>query len=159
MPTMKEAATEFLSQKNIAVVGVSRNAGQAANFIYRKLRTEGYTVFAVNPNATTAEGDICYPDLKTIPVKPDGVVIVTRPEVTEQVVKECEELGITRVWMHKGIDLKHPSVSGKAVEFCHQHGINVIPGSCPMMYCRHADVGHRFMRWIYGLTGKLPPQV
>ena len=159
MPTVKEAAKDFLSQKNIAVAGVSRDSKQAANFIYRKLRTEGYTVFAVNPNAATVEGDTCYTDLKAIPVKPDGVVIVTRPEVTRQVVMECAELGITYVWIHKGIDQKNHSLSEEAVDLCHQHGIHVIPGGCPMMHCRHADIGHRLMRWIFSLSGKLPREL
>ena len=72
MTTMKEAAKAFLSHERIAVVGVSRAQNKAANLIYRKLRTEGYKVFAVNPNTKTVEGDICYPDLKTIPEKPEG---------------------------------------------------------------------------------------
>jgi predicted CoA-binding protein len=158
MATMKEATKNFLSQKKIAVVGVSRTKSQAANLIYRKLRTGGYKVFAVNPKAATVEGDTCYSNLKSIPEKPDGVVIVTRPEVTFQVVRECAELGISSVWMHKGMDSRTASVSTDAVDFCHKNGIHVIPGGCPMMYCDHADVGHRFMRWLQALSGSLPKQ-
>ena len=77
MPTMQEATRDFLAQKRIAVVGVSRTQNNAANIIYRKLRSENYKVFAVNPNAATVEGDTCYSNLKTIPEKPDGVVVVT----------------------------------------------------------------------------------
>lgn len=159
MVTMKEAARDFLAQKNIAVVGVSRDPKKTANFIYRKLRSLGYSLFAVNPNSSSVEGDVCYPDLKSIPVKPDGVFIITKPEVTDGVVKECAELGIKRVWMHKGIDQKAGSVSDEAVEFCHKHNMMTIPGGCPMMYCRHADFGHRFFRWLYGITNKLPKKV
>jgi len=159
MATMKEATKDFLAQRNIAVVGVSRDPKRTANFIYRKLRSLGYTLFAVNPNATIVEGDVCYPDLKTIPVKPDGVVIITKPEITNQVVKQCAELGIARVWMHKGIDSKVASVSEEAVNFCRKHNIVTIPGGCPMMYCRNADSGHRFFRWMHGVTGKLPGEI
>ena len=156
MITMKEAAVEFLAHKSIAVVGVSRTQNKAANLIYRKLRSEGYKVFAVNPNAQNVEGDICYPDLKSVPEKPDGVVIVTKPEITNQVVRQCTDLGITRVWMHKGPDAKTSSVSSEAVSLCQQKGIAVIPGACPMMYCTHADIGHRFMRWLQNLSGAIP---
>lgn len=159
MATMKEATKDFLAQKNIAVVGVSRNSKKTANLIYRKLRSLGYSLFPVNPNVGRVEGDICYPDLNAIPVKPDGVVIITRPEITERVVKECAALGITRVWMHKGIDQKAGSVSDNAVDFCHLHNITAIPGGCPMMYCRHADLGHKFFRWLYGIGNKLPKEV
>jgi len=159
MLSMKEATRDFLAQKCIAVVGVSRDPKRTANFIYRKLRSLGYAIFAVNPNASIVEGDVCYPDLKTIPLKPDGVVIITKPEITDQVVKECAELGIARVWMHKGIDSRAGSVSEGAVNFCHKHNIIVIPGGCPMMYCRNADMGHKFIRWMQGLTQNLPKQI
>ena len=159
MATIKEAAKVFLSEKTIAVVGVSRNPKMAANFIYRKLRNEGYKVFAVNPNATIVEEDTCYSNLKEIPDKPGAVVIVTKPDVTEQVVRECAELGIAKVWMHKGPDAKTASVSEEAVVYCRKNNIAVIPGACPMMYCDHVDFGHRIMRWIQNLTGGLPKEV
>jgi hypothetical protein len=156
---MKEAAAEFLSHGQIAVAGVSRSSEGAANLIYRKLRSLGYKVFAVNPHAETVEGDKCYPNLAAIPDHPDGVVIVTKPEVADQIVRECADLGINRVWMHKGMDSKGASVSGEAVAFCRERGISVIPGGCPMMFCKDADLGHRFMRWLLGLTGGLPKEV
>ncbi len=159
MPTIKEATKDFLSLKSIAVAGVSRTQNGAANLIYRKLRSEGYLVFAVNPNATNVEGDACYPDLKSIPVKPGGVVIVTKPEITKQIVEECARLNISSVWMHRGVNSKTASVSTEAVGFCRAHGINVIPGGCPMMYIRNADFGHRLMRWMQTLTSSLPTRV
>jgi len=156
MTTFNEAATAFLSHRKIAVVGVSRKKENAANLIYRKLRSEGYTVFAVNPNATTLEGDRCYPNLKSIPDKPECVVVVTRPEITSEVVRECAALKINGVWMHRGIDSKTASVSKEAIQFCKEHGIEVIPGGCPMMYINHADFGHRAMRWMQQISGSLP---
>lgn len=159
MSTMQEATRDFLAQKNIAVAGVSHTKDNAANLIYRKLRSEGYHVFAVNPNATTVEGDTSYPHLKDIPQKPDGVVIVTKPEVAEQIVQECAELGVKRVWMHNGLHSLGTSVSDEAVTFCREHGITAIPGGCPLMYGEHADFGHKCMRWMLNFTGSLPKQV
>ncbi len=159
MATMQKAAKDFLAHKRIAVVGVSRTKSNAANLIYRKLRSSGYKVFAVNPNATTVEGDTSYPNLKSIPEKPDGVVIVTKPEATNQIVRECAELGISKVWMHNGMHSLGSSVSKEAVDFCREHGITAIPGGCPMMYFNDADMGHKFMHWLQGLTGSLPKQV
>ncbi|MCX7783943.1 MAG: CoA-binding protein [Meiothermus sp.] len=153
---MQEATQDFLAQKNIAVVGVSSTKDDAANAIYRKLRAEGYKVFAVNPKATTLEGDPAYPDLKSISERVDAAVIVTRPEVTEQIVEQCASLGIRRVWMHKGMG---SSVSEKAVAYGRSKGLTVIPGGCPMMYGRTADFGHRCIRWFMDLTGGIPKQV
>jgi predicted CoA-binding protein len=103
MATIKEAAAEFLASRRIAVTGVSRQPGQhGSNVVYTRLRERGYEVFAVNPNAQQVEGDPAYPDLRSIPGGVDAVVIGTRPEVAEETMRECAELGIGRVWMHRG---------------------------------------------------------
>ncbi len=154
MVNMEKAVEAFLAQKRIAVAGVSRNKNEAANVVYRKLRASGYEVFPVNPNAETVEGDDCYPDLKSVPGGVDGVVIATRPAVTEEVVRECADLGVPRVWMHRSFG--QGSVSENAVDYCREKGIEVIPGGCPMMFCRPVDLGHKCMRWILSVTGGLP---
>ena len=156
-PTTFEAKVhDFLAQKRIAVAGVSRNTRHpTGNLIYRRLKTSGHDVFPVNPNMQTFEGDRCYPDLKSIPGGVDGVVIVTRPDVTERIVHECGDAGVPRVWMHRSIQ-KGSSVSEEAVEYCRQHDISVIAGACPMMYGAGVDFGHTCIRWILKLTGGLP---
>lgn len=159
MPTLNEAVEDFLAQSRIAVAGVSRTRNETANVIYRKLRKAGYRVFAVNPNAETVEDDPCYPDLKSIPEGVDGVVIVTRPEVVEQIVRQCAEMGISRVWMHRSLKFAGSSVSEQAVQFCRQNNIAVIPGGCPMMFCAPVDFGHKCIRWVLKLSGGLPKQV
>lgn len=155
--TLESKVHEFLSQKRIAVVGVCRDrrSHPAANLIYRKLKRTGHHVFAVNPNMPTFDGDRCYPDLKSIPGGVDGAVIVTRPETTQRIVRDCTDAGVRRVWMHQSM-AKGSSVSPEAVEYCRQHEISVIAGACPMMYGDGADFGHRCMRWILGFTGGLP---
>jgi predicted CoA-binding protein len=102
MPNIKEAESEFLSKKRVAVTGVSRNPkGHGSNIVYHRLRERGYEVFAVNPNADEVEGDSCYDDLGSIPGGVDAVVIGTRPEIAETTMRECAELGIKHVWMHR----------------------------------------------------------
>ena len=91
---------DFLAQKKIAVVGVSDKRETGCNLGYRKFKAAGYTVSAVNPRLTTFEGAPCYPDLKSIPEKPDAVFILANPKVTEQIVQQCVDLGIKHVWMH-----------------------------------------------------------
>lgn len=152
---MNTKIADFLAQKRLAVAGVSRNPqGAAANLIYRRLRETGHEVLPVNPNAEMVEGDRCYPNLKAISPPVDGVVIATRPEVAEQLVRECAEIGVTRVWMHRSFGAG--SVSEAATQFCQDNHITVIPGGCPMMFCQPVDFGHKCMRWILRLTGGLP---
>jgi predicted CoA-binding protein len=148
MQTMQEAASAFLANRRVAVTGVSRHAeGHGSNAIYRRLRERGYQVFAVNPNAREVEGDPSYADLKSIPNGVDAVVIATRPELAINTMRECAELGIKHVWMHRGPGAG--SVSAPAAEFGRQHGITVIDGGCPLMFGPTADFGHKVMRLIY----------
>jgi hypothetical protein len=155
--TLEARVGDFLAQKRIAVAGVSRNDSHhpVGNLIYHRLKKTGHEVFPVNPHMQTYEGERCYPDLQSIPGGVDGVVIVTRPDVTERLVQDCTAAGVRRVWIHKSMG-KGSSVSAKAVEYCRQHEIEVIPGACPMMYGEGADLGHRCMRVILKLTGGLP---
>lgn len=150
-------AQTFLAQQRLAVAGVSRDNARhpAANLIYRRLKATGHEMFAVNPQVQTFDGDRCYPDVRSIPGGVDGVVIVTRPETTERIVRDCSEAGVPSVWMHQSLG-RGTSVSPKAVEFCRQHGIGVVAGGCPMMYGEGVDLGHTCLRWILKLTGGLP---
>ena len=142
--TLDTKVHDFLAQKRIAVAGVSRDNSHhpAGNLIYRRLKKTGHDVFPVNPHMQTFEGDRCYPDLKSIPGGVDGVVIITRPEVTERIVNDCGDAGVRRVWMHQSL-AKGSSVSPKAVEDRRQHEISVIAGACPMMYGDSVDIGTR----------------
>ncbi len=156
MATLKEAVADFLAQKRIAVAGVSRSSNKAANMVYRTLRERDYEVFAVNPITDEVEGDTCYADLKSIPGGVDAVLIATTPRVAETVVRECAELGISRVWLHRSFG--EGSVSDEAAEYCRSHNITVIAGGCPKMFVEGADLGHRCMRLVLGLTGGLPKE-
>jgi len=156
MQSVKDAAAAFLSNQRIAVTGVSRSPkDHGANVVYRRLRQRGYEVFAVNPNADEVEGDPCYQDLKSISGGVQAVVIGTRPEIAEDTMRECDELGITQVWMHRGPGAG--SVSEAATEYGRQHGITVIDGGCPCMFGPTADVGHKIMRLIF--AGHVPKRV
>jgi predicted CoA-binding protein len=156
MQNVKEAAAAFLANKRIAVTGVSRTPKtHGSNNVYKRMRDRGYEVFAINPNAKEVEGDPSYPDLKSIPGGVDAVVIGTRPEIADDTMHECAELGIKHVWMHRGPGAG--SVSDTATQYGRQHGITVIDGGCPLMFPPTSDLGHRLLRVVYG--SKVPKQV
>jgi predicted CoA-binding protein len=158
MQTIKEAATEFLSHKRIAVTGVSRSPGtHGSNAVYQRLRARGYEVFAVNPNADEVEGDRCYHSLAEIPGGVDAVVIGTKPERAQATMRECESLGIRNVWMHRAFGLG--SVSPSSARYGREHGITVIEGGCPLMFEPCSDGAHKVMRTLFTFTGKVPRTV
>jgi len=124
----EEKIRAFLDKRNVfAVVGASRDLQKYGHQVYRDLKSAGYKVYPVNPSAQEVLGDKCYPDLKELPEKPDVVVTVVPPQVTEQVVRACKELGIRRVWMQPG------SESEEAVKYCKENGLEVIYNMCIMV--------------------------
>ena len=155
---IKDAATEFLQQKRIAVTGVSGHPeGHGSNAVYTRLRDRGYTVFAVNPNVAEAEGDTTYPDLAAIPGGVDAVVIATSPKHAPQTMREAVDLGIRYVWMHRSFGAG--SVSPVASALGRDAGALVIDGGCPLMFGQASDGGHRMMCRVMKLTGKVPREV
>jgi predicted CoA-binding protein len=160
MAQIDSLVKNFLAQKKIAVVGVSDKRDTGCNMAYTRFKDAGYQVFAVNPRISTYQGAPCYPDLKSIPEKPDAVFILASPKVTDEIVNQCVALGIRHVWMHcmmgtkPGLMASATSVSASAVQVCRENGINVIPGSCPNQFL-NPDFGHGLMRGLWGLVGNL----
>lgn len=154
MSNRPENVARFLAERRIAIVGVSRQSSSAANAVFKKLKTGGYDVVPVNPNATEVEGATCYPDLKAIPGEIGGVVIATHPDVSADVVRQCKERGVKHVWFHRSFGAG--SVSSGAVEECKRLGIDAIVGGCPLMFCEPVDMGHKCMRWWLQRSGRMP---
>lgn len=148
--TSKKIVEEFLIQKKIAVVGVSRTKTKFGNAIYKELKQKGYDVFPVNPNLQTFEGDVCYPDLLSIPDRTDAVVINVPPMQAEKVIREANQAGIKKVWLQQG------SQSDSAVKYCEENGIDCISNECILMFAQPSAFIHRAHKWILGVLGKLP---
>jgi hypothetical protein len=156
MSSLQEKVEDFLAQKRIAVTGVSREGKSAANLIYHKLMDDGHKVFPVNPNTETFEGAPCYAHVGDIPGGVDAVMIVNRPDVSDQIVHECAEAGVKRVWLHRSLHSMGASFEPKTVEFAEARGIRVIAGGCPMMFAQPVDFGHKMMKWVVGAMGQMP---
>jgi len=124
---MEHLIKEFLLQKSFAVVGSFRDESKYAYKILKDLKNKGYEVYPVNPKIKEVEGLKCYPTVMDIPVIVDVVDIVTPPQVTEQIVRECLRKGISRVWMQPGAE------SDTAIKFCQNNNIKVIYNACIML--------------------------
>lgn len=154
MKHIPDSVAQFLSGKRFAVAGVSRRPDHAANAVFRKLRDAGYEVFALNPNATEVEGVRSYPDLAAVPGKIDGLVIATRPRQAADLVRQCAEQGVGRVWLHRSFG--EGSVAEEAVREAAARGIACIAGGCPLMYIEPVDAFHGCMRWWLRRSGRVP---
>lgn len=150
MPTSQTAVKNFLAQKTLAVVGLSRSGDAFSNMVYKDLKSKGYRLFAVNPNAESIQGEKCYPNLSALPEKVGGVLLFTQPAVTEQVVKDAAAAGIRNIWIQQGAE------SAGALQFCEQNQLAAVSGHCIMMFAEPVAFLHRPHRWILGLLGKLP---
>lgn len=119
---------DFIGRRRWAIVGVSQDPAKYGGRIYRTLRDAGYYVFAVNPKGGEVDGAPVYRSLGELPEVPDVVDLVVPPAVTEQVVRSAHQLGLHRIWMQPG------SESEKAIEYCHEHGMQVVFGACAMVH-------------------------
>lgn len=154
MAKVPEPVAEFLRGRRFAIAGASRDPGQAANAVYRKLRDSGYEVFPINPNTAEAEGVRCHSDLRSVPGPVDGVVVATHPDVAVELVRQCAERGVGHVWLRRSFG--QGSVSEAAIRECEARGLECIVAGCPLMYCDPVDLGHRCMRWWLRRQGRVP---
>lgn len=150
----EQRVKDFLDQKIIAIAGVSRKPqGEVGNSIYKKFKTAGYTVYPINPFADLIEGDKCYPTLSATPKKADAVFIATNPSASLEVVKQCVENEISRIWFHRSFG--NGSFSEDAAKLGEDKGLSVIRAGCPMMFIKDADGFHKIVAFFMRVFGKL----
>ena len=147
MSKIPDSVAGFLAGKRIAIAGVSRDSRGFANAIFRKLRDSGHDMIPVNPHAAELEGVRCYHDLASIPGNIDGLLIATPPGAAANLVRQCGQRGIHRVWFHRSLGTG--SVSKEAVREAKALDLECLVGGCPFMYCEPVDPFHRCMRgWL-----------
>lgn len=145
---------DFLSQKRIAIAGISREPASFSATLFKEFCRRGYDVVPVNPNTPEIQGRRSFARVQDIQPPVEGVLLMTPPEATEAVVKDCVEAGVRRVWMHRGAG--RGSVSAKAIAFCRERGIQVVPGQCPFMFLSDSAAFHRFHGFVRKITGRYP---
>ncbi len=152
--TTRAEINEFLAQKRLAIVGVSRDGKDFANTLYREFRQRGYNVFPVNPRAETIEGDHCFARVQDIEPAVDAALLLTAPSANLQVVKDCAAAGVKRIWFY-GVGDKSVE-NAAAIAYCKEQGIEVIPGYCPFMYLSSAQFFHRAHGFVMRMVGQCP---
>jgi len=149
-----ETIEDFLAQKRIALAGISRDPASDSARLFEELCRRGYDIVPVNPNTTEVHGRRCFARVQDIQPPVEAALLMTTPDVTEKVVNDCAEMGIRRVWMYRGAG--KGSVSAKAVEFCRERGMQVIPGQCPFMFLSGTAGVHRFHGFLRKIMGSYP---
>ena len=145
---------DFLAQKRIAFVGISRNPRDFSSSLFDELYRRGYDVVPVNPQATEIRGRRCFASVKEIQPPVDGALLMTNAATAEAVVHDCADAGIGRIWLYRAAG--EGAVSDQAVQFCRDHNIEVIPGECPYMFLHGAGPLHWFHGCIRKMTGRFP---
>jgi predicted CoA-binding protein len=147
----KREIDDFLAQKTLAIVGVSRSGRKFGNTILKDLTKLGYRLLPVHPAAAEVDGVKAFPSFAALPEPVGGVIVVVPPAQAETVVKEAAAHGVRRVWLQQGAG------SAEAVRFCEERGISVVHGECVLMYPKPATAWvHSFHRWIWDLLGRTP---
>ena len=154
MQASLEIITDFLAHKRIAIAGISRDPANLSVKLFEELIRRGYEVAPVNPNLHEVEGRRCFGRVQDIEPPVEAVLLMTSPEVTEAIVRDCAEAGVRTVWMYRATG--KGSVSPTAVEFCQEHGIRVVPGECPFMFLPGSAGIHRFHGFVRKITGSYP---
>lgn len=110
-----------------AVVGVSNDKSKYGNKIFFDMKNAGYKVYAVHPKLTEVDGVQCYPDILSLPEIPAVVDLVIPPQTTLEVIKQCAEKGVQRIWFQPG------SESEEAVTLAQSLGIQTLTDACIMI--------------------------
>jgi len=92
-----ETIEDFLSQKRIAMAGISRDPKSLSVTLFEELCRRGYDVVPVNPNTMEVQGRRCFARVQDIQPPVEAALLMTSPEATETVVNDCAEAGIQRV--------------------------------------------------------------
>ncbi|MDP4265946.1 MAG: CoA-binding protein [Bacteroidota bacterium] len=139
----------FCKLESYAIIGVSKNPKKFGNIVYTKLKEKGYNVVPVNPNAQNIGNDKCYKNIKNIPCKSDGIIILTKPHNTSGIIKDAIDIGIKNIW------IQQKSESDEALEIAFRNNINPIFGQCILMYMLPKGI-HLLHRKIKSFFGQMP---
>jgi len=115
---------------------------------YGELKRQGKKVFAVDASVEEVDGDPSYPDLESLPEKPDAVVLEVPKEETQGWVQKVADAGIQNLWIHMGRE------TPEAVALAQERGITPLTGTCAVMYVKQPLGYHAIHKWINQLLRK-----
>lgn len=150
-----EQIEDFLKQRRIAMVGVSRDPKDFSRMLFADLVARGYDVVPVNPNTDRIGETPCYPRLTSIEDPVEAALVMTPQLQTAQVCDDAIAAGVPKLWMYCAIG--HGAVDPLAAERSRQAGIDVIEGHCPYMFLKDSAWFHKAHKAVLVFFGKYPP--
>ena len=149
--TTKREIDEFLAQKTLAIVGVSRSGKKFGNTILKDLTKLGYRLLPVHPEATEVDGVRAFPSFAALPEPVGGVIVVCAAGPGRERRERSRRPRHPRVWLQQGAG------SPEAIRFCQENGMSVVHGECVLMYPKPATSWiHGAHRWVWDLLGRTP---
>lgn len=146
---MKQNIIDFVQAKRIAVMGVSRSGKKFGNSIYTEMKSRGYQMVIIHPEAKEINGEPCYPSLAAVDGKIDGVLICVQPRQAAQALRDSVAAGIKKIWIQQGAD--SPEVRAAAKEL----DVDPVTGKCILMYAEPVTSLHKFHRTLARIFGQL----
>jgi predicted CoA-binding protein len=145
-----QAINNFLSVKDIAIAGVSRDRKKFGFMVFHELKKKGYTTYPINPNTDSIDETRCYKSVSELPDSATSLYIVTPKATTLQIVKDAVAKGIKNIWIQQKSD------TPEALALAKDNGINLIHGECIIMFISPSESFHKFHRFMRKLFGGMP---
>jgi uncharacterized protein len=145
-----ESIELFLSQKRIAVAGVSRTRTKFGNTIYLTLKKRGRDVVPVNPNLKEFNGDPCFSSVAQLPDNVQALVVCLPSDKSMPVVESAIEKGIRHFWIQQGAE------NPELIRYLTEKEVNFVSGRCILMFAEPVNCFHSFHRFMSKLTGNYP---
>lgn len=110
----------LVNHDNYAVIGINTNPEKFAYKIYKLLKAKEKAVFGIHPTLEDVEGDKVYPNIESLPIKPDIVVFVVSPKYGMDYLEPIANQGIETIWLQPG------TISDELVAKATELGLNVV---------------------------------
>jgi predicted CoA-binding protein len=144
--TSRELAEEFLAQKTLAVIGLSRTKNDFSRKLFDRLQQGGREIFAVNCNGGESDGVSYYQKIADVPKFVDGALLMVPESALGATITECAVAGVPRLWIY---GVGHPRILDREWRaLCNKLNISIINGLCPMMFLRDTAWPHHLHGWI-----------
>lgn len=140
---------QFVNQKHIAVVGISRTPQKFGNSAFKELKKKGYSLYPVSLHMEEFEGIKCYRDIASLPAEVTAILISTKSEQTRILLSEARDKGIRHIWLQKG------AADKGLIEQEKNASDNLITGHCVLMFSQPDSI-HRFHGFLKKLFRSYP---
>jgi predicted CoA-binding protein len=143
---------EFFSDKKLAIAGVSGDKNKFGYSVYKHLSNNNYDVCLINPNTKKIDDYECYKDVLSIPDDYKKLVIITKSEYTDELVRQAATKGIKHIWVQQECETLKTEALGNEL------GVKLIMGQCIFMFAEPIVSYHKVHKWFCKVFGALPKE-